>query len=258
MTVTNAAAAKFDAGRAGEYAAQSRIALAGYDACHELAACLLSARIGRDSPGHLLIVGAGGSGQEILTAGCLASTWDFTAVDPSPAMLDLARRNVEAAGLSARVSFRESSLEELPDLGLFDGATLIGVLHHLPGSAAKAEILQAIAERLRPGAPFVLACNRGAYQSRPLFLSAWAERWRQNGAVEQEVEAKLGTILRGADPPEGDAAMAAMLAQAGFVNPLLFFSSLFWGAWIATRADRETESVAGPRSSVEDDAVSAG
>ena len=33
-----ASAAKFDPARAHEYAEQSRIALAGYDACHELTA----------------------------------------------------------------------------------------------------------------------------------------------------------------------------------------------------------------------------
>ena len=33
---------KFDSARAGEYQAQSRIALAGYDACHELAACMFA------------------------------------------------------------------------------------------------------------------------------------------------------------------------------------------------------------------------
>ena len=228
MTSTDAAAAKFGKDRAGEYAVQSRIALAGYDACHELAACLLAAQIGRDRPARLLVLGAGGTGQEMLTAGKLAPSWSFTAVDPSPPMLGLARGNVDAAGLGTRVSFHESSLEELPDFGLFDGATLIGVLHHLPGSDAKAEILQMIAARLQPGAPFVLACNRSAYRDRPLFLSAWAERWRQNGAGDEEVEAKLGTILRGADPPDSDAAVEAMLAQAGFSNPLLFFSSLFW------------------------------
>lgn len=35
---TNDSASKFDLSRAGEYEQQSRIALAGYDACHELSA----------------------------------------------------------------------------------------------------------------------------------------------------------------------------------------------------------------------------
>jgi hypothetical protein len=39
--------AKFDHSRAAEYETQSRIALAGYDACHELSSCLLSASLER-------------------------------------------------------------------------------------------------------------------------------------------------------------------------------------------------------------------
>jgi tRNA (cmo5U34)-methyltransferase len=36
---------KFDPARAAEYQVQSRIALAGYDACHELSACMLAAAL---------------------------------------------------------------------------------------------------------------------------------------------------------------------------------------------------------------------
>lgn len=58
---------KFDHSRAAEYETQSRIALAGYDACHELSACLLSAHLGSD-PKVILVAGAGGTGQEILVS----------------------------------------------------------------------------------------------------------------------------------------------------------------------------------------------
>jgi tRNA (cmo5U34)-methyltransferase len=64
-------------------------------------------------------------------------------------------------------------IEDLPDGPIFDAATLIGVLHHLPGDEAKQGILQAIAIRLEPGAPFILAGNHYAYASEPLMLNAW-------------------------------------------------------------------------------------
>ncbi|VTY36196.1 Uncharacterised protein [Xylophilus ampelinus] len=60
--------AKFDQSRASEYATQSRIALAGYDACHELSACILSASLGSEEK-HVLVAGAGGTGQEFLVMG---------------------------------------------------------------------------------------------------------------------------------------------------------------------------------------------
>src|SRR5208282_4140905 len=117
----------------------------------------------------------------------------------------------------------------------FDAATLIGVLHHLPGREAKLAILNALVSRLAPGASMLLAGDRHAYASRPLFLAAWRERWRFNGAADAEIEAKIGKILQGADPPDSDADVEDLLVQSGFERPTLFFSSLFWGGWITQR-----------------------
>src|SRR4029453_17776194 len=64
----HAAADKFDARRAAEYDRQARIALAGYEAMHELTACCLAAALGTGTEQSLLIVGVG-TGQEIATIG---------------------------------------------------------------------------------------------------------------------------------------------------------------------------------------------
>lgn len=229
-----ASAAKFDPARAAEYAEQSRIALAGYDACHELAACMLASTIGRPDA-QLLVAGAGGTGQEILVAAALEPGWRFTATDPSATMLALARGHVEAAGYGARTRFVEAEVDALPDTAGFDGATLIGVLHHLPGDDAKAALLRAIARRLKPGAPLVVAGNYRHYAAHPRLLDAWRQRWRMKGATPDIVDAKLAKILQGADPPETEDAVHRLLHDAGFDAPLRFFASLFWGAWIAVR-----------------------
>lgn len=226
-------AAKFDTSRAGEYEQQSRIALAGYDACHELSACMLAACLGSGTTAQVLVVGAGGPAKEITNAGKLERNWRFTAVDPSRPMLDIAASRIAEAGLMERTTIRLGGVEELPDDAVFDAATLIGVLHHLPGDEAKQAILPAIASRIKPGAPLILAGNHYAYASQPLLMTAWSERWRMQGATPDEVKAKLEKILQGADPPHSEEAVAALLAAAGFGKPLRFFSSLFWGAWIA-------------------------
>jgi len=57
---TSAAAQKFDPARAGEYEAQSRVALAGYDACHELTACMLAASLGSGTSARILVADSGG------------------------------------------------------------------------------------------------------------------------------------------------------------------------------------------------------
>src|SRR4051812_50139876 len=87
MTLSTTSAAKFDPARAGEYEQQSRIALAGYDACHELAACMLAAVLGSGTEARILVAGAGGGAKEIVTAGALEPNWRFTAVGPSPPMM---------------------------------------------------------------------------------------------------------------------------------------------------------------------------
>ena len=228
-------AAKFDPARAGEYEQQSRVALAGYDACHELAACMLAAALGSGSVAQVLVAGAGGGAREIVIAGALEPQWRFTAVDPSQPMMDLAVARLTEAGLLNRSDVVLGTVDELPPDARFDAATLIGVLHHLPGDEAKRAILRSLAMRLKPGAPLVLAGNHYAYASQPLMLRAWGERWRMQGATADEVKAKLGRILEGADPPHSEAAVASLLSDAGFGPPTRFFSSLFWGAWLSTR-----------------------
>jgi tRNA (cmo5U34)-methyltransferase len=235
QTGTDPAAAKFDPSRAAEYASQSRIALAGYEACHDLAACVLAAALGPGREATILVAGAGGTGNEILTAGGLEPGWRFVAVDPSPPMLDMTMDRVRQAGLAARVRAVPGVVADLPAEDRFDAATLIGVLHHLPGQPAKQAILADIALRLRPGAPLVLAGNHQHYASQPLLLAAWGQRWRMQGATADEVQAKLGRILQGADPPESEQAVVDLLVDAGFEPPLRFFSSLFWGAWVTRR-----------------------
>jgi tRNA (cmo5U34)-methyltransferase len=89
------------------------------------------------------VVGAGGTAQEINTAGRLEPDWRFTAIDPSEPMLDLAVRRLTAAGLGGRTDARLGYVEDLPADAQFDAATLIGVLQ-LPGTA-KARILKFMA-----------------------------------------------------------------------------------------------------------------
>ncbi len=242
---STSAAQKFDPARASEYQAQSRIALAGYDACHELTACMLSATLGSRRSAHVLVVGAGGGAQEIVTASALGPDWRFTAVDPSRPMMDLAVAELNRRGLAKRTDVHLGYVDDLPAQPRFDAATLIGVLHHQPGDEAKRRLLRSIADRLTPGAPLVLAGNRQAYASQPLLLAAWGERWRMQGAAAEDVQAKLGRILEGADPPVSEEAVAALLADAGFERPTWFFSSLFWGACLARRADRGPAPAAG-------------
>lgn len=196
---------------------------------------MLAASLPATKQAKILVVGAGGTAGEIITAARLEPTWTFVAVDPSPAMLDVARENLIEAGIASRVTFVSGHLADIKDDGGFDAAIMIGVLHHIAGNAAKRDILQQLSDRLRPGAPLILAGNYRPYSSEPMLMAAWAQRWRMHGAGPDEIEAKMGRILQGAEPPESEEAIAKLLADAGFGAALRFFSSLFWGAWITQK-----------------------
>ena len=229
------AAEKFDTSRANEYGRQSRIALAGYDACHDLAACMLSASLGNARSAKVLVVGAGGTAQEIIAMAMLEPTWRFTAVDPSEPMLEVAAQHQGANNLLERTSLHLGHVEDLTADDSYDAATLIGVLHHLDGEVAKRKILRSIRAHLKPGAPLIVAGNQYAYASQPLLLAAWGQRWRQHGASPDEVKTKLGKILQGADPPHSEAAVQQLMHDSGFGDATRFFSSLFWGAWLTQK-----------------------
>ncbi|CAI8751528.1 hypothetical protein EMIT0P218_150086 [Pseudomonas sp. IT-P218] len=55
------------------------------------------------------------------------------------------------------------------------------------------------------------------------------------GASPDEVKAKLGKILQGADPPHSEAAVQQLMHDSGFGDATRFFSSLFWGAWLTRK-----------------------
>ena len=242
-----ASAAKFDTSRAAEYETQSRIALAGYDACHELAACLLAASLDA-GPKSVLIGGAGGTGQEILATARLRPQWTFTAADPSAPMLDQTMDRIAAAGLSAQVRAAPCAVEDLPAGTVFDAATLIGVLHHIPDDADKLRLLQALSARLAPGAPFILACNRHRYDSEPLFLEAWAMRWRMAGADEAAVHAKLGKIRQGAVPPARKRQWSRCWPRPASFRPSAFSPACSGVRGLPPRPDRPEPIVLSPPS----------
>ncbi|MBD9390015.1 class I SAM-dependent methyltransferase [Agrobacterium sp. AGB01] len=226
---------KFDQSRAVEYARQSRIALAGYDACHELSACMVSASLADVRQARILVVGAGGTAGEIIALAGLEPDWSFVAVDPSIPMLEAAQENIAKSGLAARVTCIAGDLSCVAGDAVFDAAIMIGVLHHLPGDAAKRDIMRQLATHLKDGAPLVVAGNYRAYQSQPLFMAAWARRWKMSGAQPDEIRTKMDRILQGAEPPVSEEAVDTLFTQNGFEQPTQFFASLFWGAWISRR-----------------------
>lgn len=222
----------FDADHAREYERKSRLSLAGYDAFHELTACVLKAALQHVDNARVLVVGAG-TGKELVTAAQIAPNWSFVAVDPSAPMLDVARTSIALAGIADRVALHVGTVDDLRNDDRFDAATLIGVLHHVTGDDAKLATLRGIADRLHDRALLVLASHHGRYAEQPLLLDAMAERLRLNGMTHEQIARMRQRLHDETDAPASEDAIIDLLDAAGFSRPLRYFTSLFWGAWIA-------------------------
>jgi SAM-dependent methyltransferase len=89
-------------------------------------------------------------------------------IDPSEKALAVARKNLAA---NSNCTFHVASVDEMPILDAsMDFGYSLGVLHHVPDTQAG---LQACAEKLKPGAPFLVYLYY-AFDSRPLwFRTLW-------------------------------------------------------------------------------------
>lgn len=226
---------QFDEERASAYDDRIRRLAPGYDVLHEVLADLLSTMLQPDA--HLLIVGAG-TGTEIIQLGRAQPDWRFTAVDPSAEMLDRCRGKVSEAGLASRVEYVCDRVEDVPTDPVFDAATSIFVAHFIQEPAAKRRFFQAIADRVRPQAPFVLAdlynpsCGTGAAFGR--LLAAWRRSFERSGTDPEEVERIFGRIEHQIDFVREDE-LEHLLDTAQFASPTRFYQSLLWGAWWTRR-----------------------
>jgi tRNA (cmo5U34)-methyltransferase len=137
-------------------------------------------------------------------------------------MLAVARKRLEAEGLLARTQLHVGELHTLPAGPLFDGAQMMGVLHHLEGEPARLLLLQELARRLEPGAPLVLGCRVGMDAA---LLNVELRRLRTYGIPLAELEERRQRMasLR---PIASDAALFELCAQAGFVAPRTLFVAL--------------------------------
>lgn len=219
----------FGADRAAHYDTQATVALAGFHAAYELGVSALTARLDGQDTATLLYVGLGTGAELMPYTRFDVPAWRFTGVDPSDAMLAVARQRLEAAGLLSRTHLHVGELHTLPSGPPFDGAQMMGVLHHVEGEEARVELLREVTRRLKPGAPLVLGCRVG---KDPELTNVELRRWRAYGLSPAELEHRrqLFSVMR---PIESDAALFAMFARTGLVAPRTLFVSLQFKVFLA-------------------------
>ncbi len=212
----------------GEYEATARRVNIGYEVAFELATALLRAHCPGDA--WLLVVGAGG-GMEVRTFARAAPGWHLTGVDPSAEMLALARAAADGLGVAERVELVRGTVDDLPPEPRFDAATLFFTLMHLPDDGAKLAALLGIHQRLRPGAPLLLADAIADQRAR--FAPAWQQYAEARGMPAGDIAALIARITAGSNTST-EAREMALLAEAGFHDPTRFFAALHINAWTAS------------------------
>lgn len=95
----------------------------GYNAMLSMAAILLAERVPDDA--QVLVLGAGG-GLELKAFAEAHHGWRFDGVDPSAAMLGLARQTL--GPFASRARLHQGYIDDAPE-GPFDGATCLLTLH---------------------------------------------------------------------------------------------------------------------------------
>ncbi len=220
----------FSEERSKGYDARVLQGVPGYRVLHDLAGTILSAELAADA--SVLIVGAG-TGMEVLEWGKEHPGWRFTASDPSEAMLSLAKQKLAQAAMLDRVTLHTGTADQLPEDAVFDAATLLLVLHFLSTDEQRHTVLEAIANRLAPGAPFLIATLFGDTDStRYKKLAAWNKAWsiRQGMDPKQAEEHFSSTRKDLCVIPEER--VKGLLRDAGFIDIQRFFQAAGFGAWV--------------------------
>lgn len=222
-----AKAAFHDPKAVAQYADSPPKAVPGFADMQRMATLLLTERVG--SSGRILVVGAGG-GLELKVFAEAEPGWTFDGVDPSPAMLDLARKTLGPH--ASRVTLHEGKIDVAPK-GPFDGATCLLTLH-FADLVERRQMLAAIRERLKPNAPLITLqlsfpqtdCVRERWLSRytAYVVSSGVDPEKALQASEA-IESHL-TIL---DPQHDE----SLLREAGFSDVSLFYAGLAFRGWVS-------------------------
>ncbi|MCP1134201.1 class I SAM-dependent methyltransferase [Paenibacillus polysaccharolyticus] len=199
----------------------------GYAHMHDLMDKLLTATIADNNHIRILVTGAGG-GKEITLLGTKHPDWSLTGMDTSKPMLDLAKKRADEARISHRVKLFSETIKQLPEDGLYDGATSMLMLHFIQGLEAKKSFLMHLASRLKPGAPLILASVNADLDSPayPVMMQAWREHMMQAGVLTEEWERFAASLGQTSDPVSAEI-LVRLLAECGFSRITRYFAA-FW------------------------------
>lgn len=217
---TNAAAV-------ASYAANAPRKVPGLADLHRMVMLLLAEQAVEDA--HILVIGAGG-GMETRAMAEAQPAWRFTGVDPSPAMLDLARLTLPP--FTDRVDLVEGTIDQAP-AGPFDGATCLLTLHHLDRDK-RLRTLKDIRRRLKPDAKLAVAEHSAPGPDPERWMTrsvAFGDRegldWAKAAATGKMMMERLPSLLTPVQEED-------LLREAGFTDVELYYAAFSFRGWVGT------------------------
>ena len=178
---------------------------------------------------RILVLGAGG-GLELKVFADAQPGWQFDGVDPSAAMLDLARQTL--GPLAARASLHHGLIDVAPD-GPYDAAACILTLHFI-SREERLRTLREVHRRLKPGAPFVVA--HFSFPQEPAKRDLWLSRYAAfatasgiDAAQMENARTRIGASLPILSPEEDE----RLLCEAGFNDVSLFYAGFAFRGWVS-------------------------
>lgn len=222
---------------AESYAPTIAYKVPGYQLLHELTIDVLETELMGTAP-RILTVGAGG-GEEIINMLQRKEDWLITGIDPSPSMLDMAKRRVTQLEMESRVTWHETSLDKVSAEPVYDAPVSLLVIHFIE---KRQLFLEEIARRLQPDAPFMLAFIHGemksqAFQQELHMLSLFMQRQ----GLEKEVFTSFKNRLGSATHPVPEEEIKEHLIKAGFEDIRPYFQAGMIKGIVCKRGHREAD-----------------
>ncbi|MCC2645374.1 MAG: class SAM-dependent methyltransferase [Burkholderiales bacterium] len=179
--------------------------------------------------GRVLVLGGGG-GLELKVFATTHPNWKFVVIDPSDAMLNLAKKYL--ADINSDIELKKGYISDAPK-GPYDGATCILTMHFMNLEEREKTLIE-IRNHLKPGAPFVMV-HMSIPESdleRTIWFSRYAAFGISSGMPAQQIEgarAALETKLNIFSPKHEE----IMLHDAGFTNISQFYSGFTFRGWVS-------------------------
>lgn len=191
-----------------------------------------------DLPQNARIMCVGlGTGKELSYLANKFPNWQFTAIEPSAAMLNLCRQRAEKEGFISRCQFHNGYVESLDDSKPYDAATCFMVSQFILDNEQRSYFFRTIAKNLKPKGILVsadLSSEVGSAEYNAL-LKIWAAMLNV-GKVPVDTIEKLGSALARDVAILAPSTVESIIKQGGFDSPVQFYQASLVHAWFALRS----------------------